>query len=505
MSSRTISIDPVTRIEGHLAVSVEVEENKVVKAFCKGEMFRGFEAILKGRHPLDAQQITQRICGVCPVSHGIASILAQDKAYGISPPENGRILRNLIQGANYIQSHILHFYHLSALDYVDISAVAGYSGSDPGLKMLRDWVKSQLSSKTLHPGAPFLPRYEGRYIENPDLNLTALSHYLEALEMRALAHRMGALFAGKMPHVPTLVPGGVTEKVTAHKIASYKSMLDRLRSFIEHKYLPDVVEVATAFPSYFEIGKGCGNFLTYGAFPEKGDGSATFLPGGAVIEGKWSPMEEKHVTEDVRHSFYSSATGLPPRKGETVAAAGKDGAYSWLKAPRYNGKVVEVGPLARVFVSYLKGDNAELQKMVNELLSRLDRRPEQLVSVCGRHAARAVECKLVADRCAEWVEQLAPDQPCCQDFEIPEKGEGAGLTEAPRGALSHYIALRDHKIDNYQCVVPTTWNCSPRDDRGIAGAVEQALEGTPVRDPENPIETARVVRSFDPCIACAVH
>jgi Ni,Fe-hydrogenase I large subunit len=503
--SKTISIDPVTRIEGHLAVSVEVEENKVTKAFCKGEMFRGFEMILKGRHPLDAQQITQRICGVCPVSHGIASILAQDQAYGISPPENGRILRNLIQGANYIQSHIIHFYQLSALDFVDIAAVTQYSGKDPGLTALKEWVQTQVSSKVLHPAAPFLPRYEGQYLENAELNLAAIRHYLDALEMRALAHKMGAIFAGKMPHVPTLVPGGVTEKVTAHKIAAYHSMLSRLRSFIDHKYLPDVVEVASAFPSYFEIGKGCGNFLAFGVFPEKGDAAARFLAGGALIQGKLTPVDEKQITEDVRHSFYSSGTGLQPQKGETVPAPGKSEAYSWLKAPRYGGNPVEVGPLARVFVSYLKEEKGEIRKMVDGLLSKLDKKPEQLLSVCGRHAARAIECKLVADRLAQWVEQLVPGQPSYTDYEIPEKGEGLGLTEAPRGALSHYIEIRDHKIANYQCVVPTTWNCSPRDDRGIPGPVEQALEGISVKDPGNPIEAARVVRSFDPCIACAVH
>lgn len=503
--SKTISIDPVTRIEGHLAVSIEVEENRIVKAFCKGEMFRGFEVILRGRHPLDAQQITQRICGVCPVSHGIASILAQDKAYGITPPENGRILRNLIQGANYLQSHILHFYQLSALDFVDIAAIAKYSGKDPGLMALKEWVQAQNSANVLHPAAPFLPRYEGQYLENAELNLAAISHYLEALEMRALAHKMGAIFAGKMPHVPTLVPGGVTEKATAHKMASYKSMLNRLRSFIEHKYLPDVVEVASAFPSYFEIGKGCGNFLAYGVFPEKDDPAARFLPGGVLIQGKLTPLEEKHITEDVRHAFYSSATSLPPRKGETIPAPGKSGAYSWLKAPRYDGKVMEVGPLARVFVSYFKEEKGEVRKMVDGLLSRLNKKPEHLLSVCGRHAARAIECKLIADRCAQWVEQLVPGQPAYKDYEIPEKGEGVGLTEAPRGALSHYIEIKDHRIGNYQCVVPTTWNCSPRDDRGTPGPVEQALEGISISNPEHPIEAARVVRSFDPCIACAVH
>jgi len=500
-----VTIDPLTRIEGHLAISIEVASDKVTSAFSKGEMFRGFEMILKGRDPLDAQQITQRICGVCPVSHGIASILAQDDAYGVSPPTNGRVLRNLILGANYIQSHIIHFYHLSALDFVDIAAITKYQGKDAGLVALKDWVDSQLSSDVLYPAAPFLPRYEGNYLENTELNILAIRHYLDGLEMRALAQRMGAIFGGKMPHVPSLVPGGVTEKVTAHKIAAYKTILNELRRFIDHKYLPDVAEVAAAFPDYFKVGKGCGNFLAYGVFPEKDETKETFLPGGVVLGDKLFPFVKEKITEDVRHSFYSSDSKLSPVSGQTVPAPHKNGAYSWLKSPRYDGKVVEVGPLARIFVAYLKGENKELKTMVDGLLSKLNGTAEDLLSVLGRHAARAIECKLVADRCAEWVDQLVPGKPVFQDFGIPEKAKGVGLTEAPRGALGHWIDIGTRKINNYQCVVPTTWNCSPRDDKGNPGPVEQALVGTPVSDRKNPIEAARVVRSFDPCIACAVH
>src|SRR5208283_1702029 len=267
-----ITLDPITRIEGHLGVRLDIESDRVVNAWCSGEMFRGFEVILKGRDPLDAQQITQRICGVCPVSHGMASVLAQDTVYGSHPPENGRLGRNLIQAANYIQSHILHFYHLAALDFVDITAVTQYKGSDPQLLGVKAWIESQMASGSPHPAAPFLPRYSGNYIENTELNILAAKHYLDALEMRTLAHRMAAVFGGKMPHVPALVPGGITERITTDKITAYSAMLARLRSFIETAYVPDVVEVARAFPDYFHQGRGCGNFLSQGVFPESSSG-----------------------------------------------------------------------------------------------------------------------------------------------------------------------------------------------------------------------------------------
>ncbi len=233
---QTITIDPITRIEGHLAIRVDVENNRVVKAYSTGEMFRGFEMILKGRDPLDAQQITQRICGVCPISHGMASISAQDQAYGITPPENGRLVRNLILGANYIQSHIIHFYHLSALDFVDIAAITKYRGKDSQLNSLKDWVIEQSSSNVLYPAAPFLPRYDGNYIADTELNLTAIKHYVDALDMRKLAHQAAAIFCGKAPHSTVLIPGGVTEKVTSHKISSYRSRLEKVKRFINTCY-----------------------------------------------------------------------------------------------------------------------------------------------------------------------------------------------------------------------------------------------------------------------------
>ena len=502
--ARRIEIDPVTRLEGHYAVRLEVEDGRIAQAYSSGEMYRGFEQILRGRHPMDAQQITQRICGVCPISHGIASVLAQDEAYGIRAAGNGRIMRNLILGANYIQSHIVHFYQLSALDFVDITAVLKYTGKDPNLNLIKDWAKSQIESNQVFPAAPFLPRYQGDYLEDPQLNLGAIHHYLQALEMRALAHRMVALFGGKAPHATALIPSGVTETATARNIAAYESMLTTLRSFIDNTYLPDILAVAPAFPGYFQIGKGCGNFLAYGVFPQGDNGGDKLFTSGVIRDGKLEELKPEQITEDVGHSMFSSESGRHPSQGQTIPAPDKSGAYTWLKAPRYGGEVVEVGPLARMLVAYHKGDKT-VKPLVDGALKTLGAGPEALVSVMGRHAARALECKIVADRCADWLEQLKPGASSSMDFSIPDRGKGQGLTEAPRGALGHWINIEKGKIANYQCVVPSTWNCSPRDDKGNPGPVEQALTGLKVADENQPIEAARVIRSFDPCLACAVH
>jgi ferredoxin hydrogenase large subunit/hydrogenase large subunit len=503
--AQRIVIDPVTRIEGHLAIKIEVENGTVAEARVSGEMFRGFETILRGREPLDAQQITQRICGVCPVEHGVASVLAQESAYGCTPPDNGRLMRNLIQAGNFIASHITHFYLLSALDFIDVAAIAEYKGTDPSLVALRDWVKAELASKRILPAAPFLPRYAAEYVKDPALNFLALRHYLDALEMRRLAHKMVASFAGKVPHVAAIVPGGMTERVTALKIANCRSFISRLQTFVRESYVPDVLAVAQAFPAYFNLGRGPGQFLAYGVFGQSADPADRFLCGGVLRGGELLPLDAGKITEDVASSWFSSPSGLKPEAGETHPAPDKAGAYSWLKAPRYEGQVVEVGPLARVLINYTAGKNPALKAAVDGLLARLGKQPDALLSVMGRHAARALECQLVVDQCALWIDQLVPEQPAFKDYTIPASGRGMGLTEAARGALGHWIELKGGKIGNYQCVVPTTWNCSPRDDRGNLGAVEQALLGTPIADPENPIEAARVVRSFDPCLACAVH
>jgi len=505
MAKQKIVIDPVTRIEGHLKIEVEVTDGKITDAKSSGEMFRGWEIILQGRDPKDAQMITQRICGVCPSPHAQASTLCLDDAFGIHPPDNGRLIRNLIYGANFIQSHILHFYHLAALDYVDITAILKYTGNDPGLNKVKSWAKTEVDSGRPAAVAPFLPRLKGDYISDTETNINCIAHYLKALDMTKKGHEMLCIFGGRMPHEIAIMPGGVCERPTVDKITSYLYRLKELQSFVDNVYIPDVIAVAKAYPRYFEIGKGCGNLLAYGVFEENTEGTEKFISAGVYMDGKVQPFDPSKIMEYVKYSRYSSKTGLHPSLGETVPQPDKKKAYSWLKSPRYDGKPMEVGPLARMVVNHLQGKNAMLSKMVNDTLNTFNAPVTALFSVLGRHAARALECKLVADRCAEWVMQLDPAKSVHTKFEIPDQSTGKGLTDAPRGALGHWISIKNKKIDRYQCVVPTTWNASPRDDKNQPGPIEQALIGTPVTDPENPIEPLRVVRSFDPCLACAIH
>ncbi|MCJ7508371.1 MAG: nickel-dependent hydrogenase large subunit [candidate division Zixibacteria bacterium] len=503
--TKKIIIDPITRIEGHLKIEVEVEGGKVTDARTSGEMFRGWEIILKDRNPLDAQMITQRICGVCPSPHAQASTLCLDDAFGVHPPDNGRIIRNLLLASNLIQSHILHFYHLSALDFVDITAILKYTGNDPGLSKLKAWAKDEVDFQRPNAVAPFLPRYKGDYIEDTETNIQAIAHYVKALDMTKKAHEMLCIFGGRMPHEIAIMPGGACEKPTVDKITSFLYRLKELQSFIDNVYIPDVIAVAKAYPKYFGIGKGCGNLLSYGVYEENVEGTKKYFSAGTYIDGKLGSFDPSKIAEYVKYSRFSSGTGLHPSKGETTPQPDKKKAYSWVKAPRYEGKPMEVGPLARMVIEHLKGENPVLSKMVNDTLGMFNAPVNALFSVLGRHATRALECKLVADKCAEWVMQLDPSKPVHTKFEIPDASMGMGLTEGPRGALGHWITIKDKKIDNYQAVVPTTWNAGPRDDRNQPGPMEQALIGTPVADLENPIEPARVVRSFDPCLACAIH
>ena len=506
----TISVSPVTRIEGHLAVHADTSpladsgEVVVTGARCEGEMFRGIEQILVGRDPLDAQQITQRICGVCPVAHGIASVAAQEAAYGIVPTLNGRLEQNLILAANYLQSHILHFYHLAALDFVDVTAILKYSGSAPQLQALKAWVQNALDRKDVFPAAPFLPRYEADYVAEVDVNVELLSHYVRALEMRRLCHEMGAVFGARLPHTTALVPGGCTQRPTIDRVLGYRSRLKQVFDFVKNVYLPDLLQVAGAFPQYLDIGAGCGNFLSYGVFPMN-DARDQFLRPGTLIAGAWEPLRPDRIREDVAHSRFDQASGLHPSQGETRPEPHKNNAYSWIKAPRYQGTPMEVGPLARVLTNYHDPDCAWVKKEVDSVLHKINVPPEKLLSVLGRHLARGLESLWVGRQAFRWLDEIEIDGQPARDFVIPASAEGVGLTEAPRGALGHWLAIEDHKIARYQCVVPTTWNCSPRDDRNQPGPVEQALEGTRVSKPLQPIEVGRIVRSFDPCIACAVH
>jgi len=436
----------------------------------------------------------------------MAATLNLDSAFGIADkiPDNGRLLRNLILGAAHIADHILHFYHLCALDYVDVAKVANYEGNNTTLNSVKKFIeRGELG--------PFIPRYEGDYRLPDDVNLQAVAHYVDALTMRRKGQEMLSIFGGKMPHNCAIMPGGVTEVPTVDKIASFLWRLNELRDFIDNVYIPDVLAVAGVYSDYFEIGKGCGNLLSYGSFDLDGKEAdltkrERLLKQGTVsTDLKLGEVDTAKIAEAVRHSWYTdSSTGRHPTSGETKPEPEKADAYSWVKAPRYGGEVYEVGPLARMAVTYASGD-PKVKTLVDSVLSHFKAPPAALFSVLGRHAARALYTKLIADTMPEWLLQLKPGEPVYMDYTIPEESTGMGLVDAARGALGHWIEIKEGKIANYQCVVPSTWNLSPRDDQGQPGPVEQAITGTKIRDESNPFEIVRIVRSFDPCLACAVH
>ncbi len=475
-----VMVDPMTRIEGHFRVEVVVEDGAVVEAKSGGTLYRGFEQILTGREPLDAVQLTQRFCGVCPTAHAVASSQCLDHALGIMPPDNGRVIRNLIQGANYIQSHILHFYHLAALDFV----------RGPEFP-------------------PFIPRYEADYRLPKTTSDAVVDHYIQALHIRLKAHEMSAVFSGKMPHCASVVPGGVTVTPTVDKVTTFLWRLREMRDFISNVYLPDVLMIAEVYRDYLEVGAGCKSLLSYGAFDLDNEPDVAkrkrFFGMARFRQGKLETVDSTKITEDVKYSWYKSASHLPPTAGETVPDPRKPSGYTWLKAPRYDGEVYEVGPLARAVIAHAGASNPVFVKAIDEALARLRVKPESLFSVMGRHLCRAIETRILADAMADWVLQIKLDQPVATGFVMPDQAEGCGLWDASRGALGHWISIRNKRIERYQAVVPTTWNASPHDDREQPGAIEQALIGAPVKDPKNPFSVARIVRSFDPCIACAIH
>lgn len=501
-----VDIGPVTRLEGHLSIHTTVEKNVITKAESMGEMFRGFEVFLRGRDPLDAQQITQRICGVCPYAHAIASSYAQENAYNLAVPPNGRILHNLIQGANHLYDYLLHFYQLSALDFVDVTAILEYKGSDSDVTALRDWVKAETGAKFSFPAAPFLPRLSGRYMSDVGANINALKHYIESLEVQKKANKASAIFGGKFPHATAIFPGGCTQEPNIDHIASYRSLISDVRDFIHKKYLPDILAVAGEFPEYWEIGQSRGGFLSYGLLPfgPALDSKRLFAP-GVLLENTISRVNFDAIREDVKYSKYSSPSGLTVKEGELTPSPHKSGAYSWVKAPRYQGKVMEVGPAARILVDYHQNNNPEIKQMVDKFAGIAGITADNLNSVLGRHLCRAISAVVIADFLLAETERIDIHAPFMARYDLPESGEGFGATEASRGALLHYIKITDYKIEKYECVVPTTWNCSPRDDQDQPGALETALVGTRVENPEEQIEANRIVHSFDPCLACAVH
>jgi len=485
MKPTIITIDPLTRIEGHLSIEVTVEtvkgQQQVIDAKSSGTMFRGFEMILRGRDPLDAPHYTQRICGVCPISHGMASCLNLEDAFSVTPPANGRILRNLVLGANFLMSHILHFYHLAALDFIN--------------------------TEDAIPMPPWVPAYVTPDMVTGETAAMLVEHYVQALAIRRKAHQMGAIFGGKLPCAPSLVPGGCTEVVTQEKIDSFGTLLAEQQDFINNTYIPDIKLVAGAFPDYFTIGSGCGNLIAYGAFDlDNSDENKLLVRGRSNSQLDLDTVVPAKINEYLKYSKYDDAgSGLNPADGVTEPNAHKEDAYSWLKSPRYDGQVYEAGPLARMVANYLHGDETT-QSLVNGLLAEFDAGPGVLFSVLGRHAARALEAKLVADAMVGWLnDDLVAGDPVYAESGIPRDASGIGLTEAPRGALGHWIDIKKRKIDRYQIITPTNWNASPMDDMEQHGPIEQALIGTSIADETQPIEILRIVHSFDPCLACSVH
>ncbi|MFC2021173.1 nickel-dependent hydrogenase large subunit [Chloroflexota bacterium] len=503
---RQIVIDPVTRIEGHLSIEATIDDGEIKEAKASGNLFRGLEVILKGRDPRDAQRLTQRICGVCPTSHATAAALNLDSAFGLSDkiPDNGRIIRNLILGAAHIADHILHFYHLAALDYVDVTKVAKYEGKNPTLNSVKKFIERGNLG-------PFVPRYEGDYRLPDEVDQELTAHYAEALIMRRKSQEMLSIFGGKMPLNVGIVPGGVTEVPTVDKITSFLWRLNELRDFIDNVYIPDILTVAEAYSDYFEIGKGCGNYLSYGSYEFDGKEAdltrrqRLFKQGTISTDLKLGNINPDNILEEVKHSWYNdSSTAKNPAQGETKSDIGKAGAYSWIKSPRYDGKVYEAGPLSRMLVTYASGEPI-VKTLIDSVLAKFNASPSVLFSVLGRHAARALETKIIADSMPGWLLQIKPGEPVYVDYEIPEEAQGMGLIEAARGALGHWIEIKDKKIANYQVVTPTSWNASPRDDKNQPGPIEQAITGAKIKDEENPFEIVRIVRSFDPCLACAIH
>jgi Ni,Fe-hydrogenase I large subunit len=550
-------IDPVTRIEGHLRIEAQLDGGKVSDAWSSGTMFRGMEIILQGRDPREAWIWAQRICGVCTMVHALASVRTVENALGIDVPENARIVRDLIAGSQMVQDHVIHFYHLHALDWVDVASalkadpvktsqiaqsISDYEKSSATyFRGIQQRVKTVVDSGQL---SLFASGYWGHpaYLLPPEMNLLAVAHYLEALAWQKDFIRIHAALGGKNPHPQTFLVGGMTTTldpnepfavINPERITFLQELLKGARKFVEQVYIPDVLAVAPFYKEWFSRGEGLGNFLSYGDYASgNGDDPKTFLfPRGVVLGRDLTtvhPVDPSKITEFVSHSWYDYSTGdgngIHPSVGETSPKytgpkppfdfLDVDKKYSWLKAPRYDGKPMEVGPLARMIVGYAAGQK-DIRAAVDGVLKKLNAPPAVLFSTLGRLAARALEAQLMAVQLESWLDKLATNMdhgnvaifnPVHWDPGTwPAKATGFGWHEAPRGSLGHWVEIQGRSIKNYQAVVPTTWNAGPRDAQGQRGAYEASLAATPVVDPSRPLEILRTIHSFDPCLACAVH
>jgi len=547
-----ITIDPITRIEGHLRIDVEVDKGIITKAWSSGQMYRGIETILKDRDPRDAWLFTQRICGVCTTVHALASVRAVENAINLTIPINAQYIRNMIMAIHALHDHIVHFYALSALDWVDvISALKADPGATARLAdSLSSWPgnssnrfrKVQNKIKTLVESGqlgPFANAYWGHpaMVLPPEVNLLAVSHYLEALDYQRKANQALAILTGKTPHIQNLSVGGVTtalnpdsdSALNMEKLYSLKQLIEEVQTFIDQVYLVDVAAVGALYKDWLPYGRGTVNYLAVPDMVLNLECDKFDLPGGTIFNGDLSsfkpftsfndPYFKDNIEEGIARSWYDGDWSRHPYEEETIpkfTSYDNDQRYTWLKAPRFMGKPMQVGPLAQMLTGYAAGHELTV-KNVDKALSLISNiagvkvGPEILHSTIGRHAARAVRTSILADLALKhWqllVENIARN--ALEIFNPPEfpKGEqrGFGFHEAPRGALSHWIIIEDGKIKNYQCVVPSTWNAGPRDGLDQPGPYESALVDNPVADPEKPLEVLRTIHSFDPCIACAVH
>ena len=554
-----IVVDPITRIEGHLRIEAQMDGNRIKSAYSSGTMVRGIETILKGRDPRDAWAFAQRICGVCTLVHGLASIRSVENALNYKVPKNADLIRNLMNGAQHIHDHVMHFYHLHALDWVDVvsalsadpkatselaQSISSYPKSSPGYfadmkKKLKGFVESgQLGI--------FANAYWGHpaYKLPPEANLMAVSHYLEALAWQRDVARLHTIFGGKNPH-PNFVVGGVPcaidlnsdSAINMKKLSQVQDIIHQMKTFVDQVYVPDTLAIAGFYKDWTTRGEGLGNFLTFGDFPSNGmdDPSGFMIPAGAILDRDISTIHDvdmnaaDEIKEYISHSWYDyekgKDAGLHPYDGETnlnytgpkppYQHLDVDQSYSWLKSPRWKGHAMEVGPLARVLMLYASG-HEQTKELVGMTLKKLDVPVTALFSTLGRTAARTLETKIMADAMQGWYDDLITNlkagdtrtfnEILWEPSSWPKSAQGVGFMEAPRGGLAHYIVIEDEIIKNYQAVVPSTWNAGPRDGKGQPGAYEAALQDNhTLHDTKQPVEILRTIHSFDPCLACAVH